>query len=132
MKTMKTKLILLCCAFAATAAFAGDKPAVIQFKNLQTKLNANKDKVIAVQGGVDLVSEKLGMFTIADPSDAGCGDGCAKASIVAKLPESLKAQLPKPKDEVIAVGKLELTDRGYTIAVSDLTVGKEAVEKFGK
>lgn len=129
---MKTKLILLCCAFAASAAFAADKPTVILFKDLQAKLDANKDKVVAVHGGVDLVSAKQGMFTIADHKDAGCGDGCAKASIVAKLPEALKAKLPKLKDEVIVVGKLQMTDRGYALDVSELTVGKDAVKNFGK
>lgn len=129
---MKTKLILLCCAFAASAAFAGDQPTVILFKDLQPKLDANRDKVIAVHGGVDLVSEKLGMFTIADPKDAGCADGCAKASIVAMLSKALEAKLPKPKDEVIVVGKLQLTDRGYALDVSELIVGKEAVENYEK
>lgn len=122
---MKTKLILLCCTLAASAAFAADKPAVIQFKDLQAKLDANKDKVVAVHGGVDLVSPKKGMFTIADHKDAGCGDGCTKASIVATLPESLKAKMPKPKDEVILVGKLQMTDRGYKLEVSELSVVKK-------
>lgn len=129
---MKTRLILICCAFAASVAVAGEKPAVIPFAQLQPKLAANQDKVIAVSGGVDLVSQKLGMFTIADPNDAGCGDGCAKPSIVATLPEELKAKLPKPKDEVIAVGKLQMTDRGYMLSVSELAVGKDAVKEFKK
>lgn len=127
---MKTKLILLCCALAASAAVAAEKPAVIQFKDLQSQLDAKKDQTIAVHGGVDLVSARNSMFTIADHKDAACGDGCKKPSIIAKLPEELKAQMPKPKDEVVAVGKLQLTDRGYAIAVTELTVGKEAVAKF--
>ena len=129
---MKTKLILLCCTLAASAAFAADKPAVIQFKDLYPKLAEHKDKVVAVHGGVNLASPKKGMFTIADQKDAGCGDGCAMASIVATLPANLTAKMPKPKDEVIAIGKLQMTDRGYTLAITELTVGKEAVQKFGK
>ncbi len=129
---MKTKSILLGFALAASAAFAGEKPSVIQFKDLQSKLDANKGKVIAVHGGVDLVSAKQAMFTIADQTDAGCGDGCAKASIVAMLPDGLKSKLPKAKDEVIAVGQLQMTDRGYTLAITDLIVGKDAVKNFSK
>lgn len=129
---MKIKTILICCALAASTAFAGDKPAVIQFKDLQSKLDANKDKVIAVHGGVDFVSAKQGMFTIADHKDAGCGDGCAKASILAKLPEHLKAKLPKAKDEVVAVGKLEMTNSGYVLSVNELFVGKDAIKQFSK
>lgn len=129
---MKIKTILICCALAASTAFAGDKPAVIQFKDLQSKLDANKDKVIAVHGGVDLVSANQGMFTIADQNDAACGDGCAKASILANLPAELKAKLPKAKDEVIVVGKLTLTERGYAISMNQLVVGKDAIKAFNK
>lgn len=131
MKTkMKITTILIACVLIASAAFAGDQPSIIQFTDLHPKLDANKDKIVAVHGGVDLVSSRQGMFTIADPDDAACGDGCSKAFIVANLPEALKSKLPKPKDEVIAVGKLVLTDRGYTISVNELVVGKEAIKEY--
>lgn len=127
---MKTRYILLACVLVASAAFAGEKPTVIQFKDLQAKLDANQGKMIAVRGGVDRVSPKQGMFTLADQNDAACGDGCTKASIVAAVPKELQAKMPKPKDEVIVVGKLQMTERGYALAVSELVVGKEAIKGY--
>lgn len=129
---MKTKLALLLCLLAAPLLSAADKPTVIPFKDLQTKLEANKDKTVAVLAGAELVSRAKGMFTITDPAEAGCGDGCAKPTLIAEVPKELQGQMPKVKDEVIVVGKLQMTERGYALAVTELVVGKEAVKRYGK
>jgi hypothetical protein len=125
---MKLKIIALCSLLAASVAVAQEKPAVVEFNDLVSQINSMKGKEIAVHGGVDLVSSSKGMFTINELGEAGCGDGCAKASIVASLPETLKSQLPKPKDEVVAVGKLQQSGRGYTLAVTKLAVGQEQIK----
>jgi hypothetical protein len=49
---------------------------------------------------------------------------------VASLPESLKGQLPEPKDEVAAFGKLEKSGRGYTLAVTRLVVGQDQIKSL--
>ncbi|OYV06546.1 MAG: hypothetical protein CFE26_05695 [Verrucomicrobiales bacterium VVV1] len=129
---MKTKLILLCCTLAASVAIAADKPAVIQFSDLESKFAEYKDKVVAVHGGVDIVLPKENKLIIADHNHPCCGQGCAGSSMVVMLPKNLKAQMAKAGDQVIAIGKLELTDRGYTLNITELIVGVEAVQKFGK
>jgi hypothetical protein len=127
---MKIKILALCSLLAASVAVAQEKPAVVEFNDLVSQINSMKGKEIAVHGGVDLVSASKGMFTISELGEAGCADGCAKASIVASLPETLKSQLPKPKDEVVAIGKLEQSGRGYTLAVTRLAVGPEAIKSL--
>jgi hypothetical protein len=127
---MKLKILALCSLLAASVAVAQEKPAVVEFNDLVSKINSMKGKEVALHGGVDLVSSSRGMFTISELGEAGCADGCAKVSIVASLPETLKSQLPKPKDEVVAVGKLEQSGRGYTLAVTRLAVGIEAIKEL--
>lgn len=125
---MKIKILTLCSVLAASVAVAQEKPAVVEFNDLVSHIDSMKGKEIAVHGGVDLVSASKGMFSIAEPGEAGCADGCAKLSIVASLPESMKSQLPKPKDEVVAVGKLQQSGRGYTLAVTKLAVGQDQIK----
>ena len=133
---MKIKLLAFCSALAASVAVAQEKPAVVEFRDLVSHIDSMKGKEIAVHGGVDLVSASKGMFTISELGEAGCDDGCAKAAIVASLPENLKSQLPKPKDEVVAVGTLQSatgvlrSGHGYTLAVTKLAVGSEAIKSL--
>ena len=127
---MKIKMLALCSILAASVAGAQEKPAVVEFDDLVSHIDSMKGKEIAVHGGVDLVSASKGMFSISELGEAGCADGCAKAAIVASLPENLKSQLPKPKDEVVAVGMLGQSGRGYTLAVTKLAVGPEAIKSL--
>ena len=127
---MKLRILAICSVLAASVAVAQEKPAVVEFNDLISNIDSMKGKEVALHGGVDLVSASKGMFTISELGEAGCADGCAKVSIVASLPENLKAQLPKPKDEVVAIGKLEQSGRGYTLAVTRLAVGPEAIKSL--
>lgn len=127
---MKLKVLTLCSILAASMAVAQERPAVSEFDDLVSHIDSMKGKVVAIHGGVDLVSASKGMFTIAELGEAGCSDGCAKTSIVASLPENLKSQLPKPKDEVVAIGKLEQSGRGYTLAVTTLAVGADQIKEL--
>jgi hypothetical protein len=125
---MKLQVLLLSSILAVSAALGQEQPAVVQFNDLIPQIDSMKGKEIAVRGGVDLVSASRGMFTISALSDAGCGDSCTKAAIVASLPENLRSQLPKPKDEVVAFGKLEQSGRGYLLTVTKLAVGPEQIK----
>jgi hypothetical protein len=127
---MKIRIIALCSVLAACTAVAQETPAVVEFDDLVSHIDSMKGKEVAVHGGVDLVSASRGMFTISELGEAGCSDGCAKASIVASLSENMKSQLPKPKDEVVAFGKLEQSGRGYMLAVTRLAVGPEAIKSL--
>ena len=127
---MKLKILAICSAIAATVAVAQEKPAVVEFNDLVSNIDSMNGKEIALHGGVDLVSASKGMFTISELGEAGCSDGCAKVSVIASLPENLRSQLPKPKDEVVAFGKLEKSGRGYTLAVSKLLVGQDQIKSL--
>jgi hypothetical protein len=127
---MKLKILTICSVLAASVALAQEAPAVVEFNDLVSHIDSMKGKEVAVHGGVDLVSASKGMFTISELGEAGCGDGCAKPSIVAALSGDMKSQLPKPKDEVVAFGKLEQSGRGYMLAVTRLAVGPEAIKSL--
>lgn len=127
---MKLKILALCSVLVASAAIAQENSAVVEFGDLVGHMESMKGKEIALHGGVDLVSASKGMFTISDLGEAGCADGCAKVSIIASLPENLRSQLPKPKDEVVAFGKLEKSGRGYTLAVNKLVVGQDQIKSL--
>jgi hypothetical protein len=127
---MKLKILALCSLLAASVAVAQEKPAVVEFNDLVSNIDSMKGKEVALHGGVDLVSSSKGMFTISELGEAGCADGCAKVSIVASLPENLRAQLPKSKDEVVAFGKLEQSGRGYMLAVTRLVVGQDQIKSL--
>lgn len=127
---MKLKILALCSVLATSVAFAQENSSVVEFGDLVGHMESMKGKEIALHGGVDLVSAAKGMFTISDLGEAGCADGCAKLSVVAALPESLRGQLPKPKDEVVAFGKLEQSGRGYALTVTKLLVGADQIKSL--
>jgi hypothetical protein len=127
---MKLRILAICSVLAASVAVAQEKPAVVEFNDLVSSIDSMKGKEVAVHGGVDLVSASKGMFTISELGEAGCADGCAKASLVASLPENLKSQLPKPKDEVVAIGTLQQSGRGYALNVTKLAVGADQIKEL--
>lgn len=125
MKTVISTLIAVVCA--ASAVSAQDKPALTGVDSLAAKPADYSGKTVAVSGIVERVSEAKKMFTLIDASEAGCADGCQRAMIVAQLGQGVTA-LPKAMEPVIAIGKVDASAPAMRMTVTELVVGKKAVE----
>jgi hypothetical protein len=84
-------------------------------------------KIVAVSGVVERVSEAKKMFTLVDPSEAGCVDGCFRAMIVAQLGQGVTT-LPKVMEPVIAIGEVDASAPAVRVTVTELVSGKEAID----
>ena len=92
MKAIISIFIAVMCA--AGAVMAQDKPALTGVDSLAANPSGYTSKIVAVSGVVERVSDAKKMFTLVDASEAGCADGCQRATIVAQLGQGVTT-LPK-------------------------------------
>jgi F0F1-type ATP synthase membrane subunit c/vacuolar-type H+-ATPase subunit K len=119
--------ILIAVICAATAGMAQDNPALTGVDSLAAKPSDFTGKTVAVAGIVERVSEAKNMFTLVDPSEADCADGCQRAMIVAQLGQGVTT-LPKAMEPVVAIGKVDTSTPSVRVTVTELVSGKEAVD----
>lgn len=127
MKTTKILTSLVIAAVCTVGALtAADQPTITGVDNLTAKSSEYADKVVNLSGIVDRVSAERNMFTIIDTTEAGCTDGCARATIIAELGPGLTT-LPETAEPVIAIGKVVAITPSIRLIVTELITGKEAV-----
>jgi hypothetical protein len=125
MKAIISIFIAMICA--ASVVLAQDKPALTGVDSLAARPSDFTGKTVAVSGIVERVSEAKRMFTLVDPSEAGCVDGCFRAMIVAQLGKGVTT-LPKLMEPVVAIGEVDVSAPAVRVTVSELVSGKEAID----
>jgi hypothetical protein len=125
MKAIISIFIAVICA--ASIVIAQERPALTGVNSLVNRPKDYTGKIVAVSGVVERVSEAKKMFTLVDPSEAGCADACERAMVVAQLGQGVTT-LPKAMEPVIAIGKVETSSPAMLVTVTELVSSKEAVD----